>query len=484
MADKPIAYLSAADQLGLFASRELSPVEVLEAQVEQYERVGERVNAFSITHFDSAFDAARESEKRWGKGTARPLEGITVAIKDESAVKGWTAPNGCRLMADPVSQFNAPIIDKLEAAGVVMHAQTTTPELSILPVTWNDLFGVTRNPWDPSCTCGGSSGGAGAALAAGTTTLATGSDMAGSIRIPSSLNGLYGFKAPFGRIPPTPPWDMLPFAADGPMARTLDDTVLMENVMAGPHPATHVAIRPKLELPATWEPITGWRIAYDLDLGFSRLAPDVRRNTEEALSRLERAGATLEEVDLAWDGDAITRAIVGGLVSTLIGSALVDLGERGETQLTSYARRALDMARGVDGPAQYSQCAQTTAALYSGLSAVFERGYRALVCPTVAADWAPADLNPFTTMVDVDGTPTVNWVLTPAFNLLNRNPVLSVPTGRAGNGVPTGMQIVGPTYDDATCFRIGAAHQAQFEGLFTEGRFPDLRSTDEGNIHG
>lgn len=481
MPDRGLLWLSAADQLRLFAAGELSPVEVLEAQIRQAEEVEGRVNAFSITHFDAALDAARDSQERWVHGTARPLEGITIAIKDETSVAGWTAPNGSKLFLDAVSDTNDPIIDHLQASGAVLHAQTNTPELSLLPVTWNNVFGVTHNPWNLSCTCGGSSGGAGAALAAGTTTLASGSDMGGSIRIPASWNGLYGFKPPFGRVAPKPIIDMLPFASDGPMARTLADAAVMENIISGPHPATHVSLRPKLDLPHTWESIDGWRIAYDLDLGYSPLASDVRANTEAALARLEAAGAILEEVDLGWDGNEIVLAIFNGLLSTIIGGALVVLTDEDKAKLTTYGRNSADLARTQAGPLQYLACAKTTKTIYARLSSVFEAGAQALVCPTVATDWIPADLDPtVTTTVTIDGQAVdarVGWSLTPAFNLLNRNPVLSVPTGRAGNGVPTGMQIVAPTYEDATCFQIAAAHDTQFAPLFTPGVVPDLRET-------
>ncbi len=431
-----------------------------------------------MTHFDAAHEEARSSQERWAKGTARPLEGITVAIKDETAVAGWTAPNGSRLLLDAVSENNDPIIDKLREAGAVLHAQTNTPELSLLAVTWNDVFGVTRNPWDLSCTSGGSSGGSAAALGAGTTTLAAGSDMGGSIRIPASLNGLYGFKPPFGRVPPKPVIDMLPFASDGPMARSLADVVMMENAICGPHPATHVSIRPQLTLPGTWEPIDAWRIAYDLDLGFATLDSEVRANTEGALARLEAAGAIVKEVDLRWDGAEITQATFNGLLSTIVGADLLALAGQDDAMLTSYARNTLRLARSEAGPLQYLACAKSTAALYAKLSAVFELGYRALICPTVAAEWIPADLDSTVTRaIEIEGVEVdsrIGWALTPAFNLLNRNPVLSAPTGRAGNGVPTGMQIVAPTYDDATCFRIAAAHDSQFSPLFSAGGMPDL----------
>lgn len=199
-----LAYLSAFELRQLFQSKSVSPVEVLEAQIVRFEEVGPAVNAITHTHFEQARQAARMAEERYRRGDARPLEGITVALKDEDGLQGWIVTAGSALMAHHRLDRNTPVVDLLQDAGAIFHCQTTVPEFYFIGHTWSKLWGVTRNPWNLDFTVGGSSGGSGAALAAGLTTLATGSDMGGSIRIPSAFNGIYGFKPPHGRVPLAP----------------------------------------------------------------------------------------------------------------------------------------------------------------------------------------------------------------------------------------------------------------------------------------
>jgi amidase len=173
--DLELAYMTATEQLQLFRQKKLSPVEVLKAQLRLTEQRGKVVNCFTYLHPKEAMGQAKESERRWQQGNPRAIEGITVALKDEMAVKGWTMTSGSKVFRDRVMTTNDPIVVKLLEAGAVLHAQTTVPEMYFLIVTWSELWGVTRNPWNLQYAVGGSSGGSGAALAAGLTTLATGS---------------------------------------------------------------------------------------------------------------------------------------------------------------------------------------------------------------------------------------------------------------------------------------------------------------------
>jgi hypothetical protein len=203
-----LIYASTADLLKRYRRRELSPVEVLEAQIERYSEVEPLINACTYTHFDSARKAAKTSEQRYKNKTARPLEGITVALKDEYDVTGWITTAGSNVLKDNVATSNHPAVDKLIQAGAVLHMQTTVPEMYFAAVTWTDLWGVTRNPWNLKYTVGGSSGGSGAALAAGMTTLATGSDMGGSTEFPVPSMAFTGSSLPMGgthrhRAPPS-----------------------------------------------------------------------------------------------------------------------------------------------------------------------------------------------------------------------------------------------------------------------------------------
>ena len=192
-------------------------------------------------------------------------------------------------------------MDRLLRAGAILFARTTTPEFALLGVTHSDLWGVTRNPWNLDFSPGGSSGGAGAALAAGMTTLADGSDIGGSIRIPASCCGVFGLKPSHGRVPSGGPGSLDSYLAYGPMTRTVADAALMLNVMAGQHHDDPASVPDELALPLHPEGIKGWRIALSMDLGYFEVDPEVVRNTESAAAALREAGAIVEEVRMPVD---------------------------------------------------------------------------------------------------------------------------------------------------------------------------------------
>ncbi len=180
-------------------------------------------------------DLARKAEAKYAKGARTgALEGLPVGIKDESYIKGKPTSSGSLLMKDYVAEHTSPQNARILRAGAIVHARTATPEFSCAGYTWSRLWGVTRNPWNPAFTPGGSSGGAAASLAAGSSALATGSDIGGSIRIPAACSGVVGFKPPYGRNPDDPPFNLDFFCHTGPLARTVTDAILLQNVMSGP----------------------------------------------------------------------------------------------------------------------------------------------------------------------------------------------------------------------------------------------------------
>lgn len=472
-----LIYLSASEQLELFKSKKLSPVEVLQAQIKRAEAIEPLVNVYTYTHYDSAIAAAKESEKRYMQGNPRPLEGITVAIKDEYDKVGWITTAGSKLLENNVAKTNHPAVNKLLGAGAVIHAQTTVPEMYLTAVTWTDLWGVTRNPWNLDYTVGGSSGGSGGALAAGMTTLATGSDMGGSTRIPCAFNGLYGFKPPYGRNAPPPDSVFLLPATEGPLARTFTDMVHLQNVMAGPAPYTATALRPKLTLPLTYTSIKGWRIAFTLDQGWAEVDADTRQNTEQALDILRQQGAIVETVDLnlGMDGVQIRQAITYALLTGGFGADMATLNDYAD-QLTTYGRYFAGVAAQEMGIAQAKEAEETISYLYAKVQdAVFLKGYKAVVMPTLATSNIAADYDPTKDSTTINGQvvdPHVGWFLTPLWNLLNWNPVVSIPTGLNRNQVPTGLQIATPTYEDETAMQIAAAYAQAAPALFTGDRLP------------
>ena len=474
-----LAYLPATEARALFAAGKLSPVEVLEAQIAQIGAHNGAVNCITDTHFDSARAAARESEQRFRRGEARALEGLTVGLKDDQLLTGWITTYGSVLLKNQRATENTPVVDKLQEAGAVISIQTTVPEMMFHTATWSKLWGVTRNPWNLHYTPGGSSGGSGAALAAGFCTLATGSDMGGSIRVPSSLCGLYGFKPPFGRVAPATESADMVASTEGPMARTFADLALMQDAIAGPNPNSFVAIKPKLDYPRTYPGIEGWALAYDPTF-LGEPDADYFHNTEAAIKRFAELGAEPREVRMPWSNTEIAKTLIeGGLLSTSYGADMKALLPV-EDQLTPYARMYAELARDEAGPAAAKRFMQAMQAMYRDLRRlVFDTGCKALLVPTLRTNKVAADNDPTKDTFRLNGVdvPGREWVLTPAFNILSRCPVVNVPTGLAAeNGVPTGLQIVADAYEDLDAFQVAAAYASVAPQFFTGNLFPDYRN--------
>ncbi len=458
--------LGATEALERFRTRSLSPVELMRAVIERAEKVEPRINAFTTTLFEQALDRAREAELRYGRrgSDPRPLEGIPLAVKDESGIAGQRTTSGSLILKDHVDETTAPCNERLLEAGAIVHARSAAPEFSCAAVTHSRLWGVSRNPWNPEYTPGGSSGGSAASLAAGSTTLATGSDIAGSIRIPAACCGVVGFKPPYGRVPEESPYSFDFYCHEGPLARSVADCALMENAMVGPHPRDVTSLRPKLEIPAALEGISGWRIASSIDLGYVEVDPEVVRNTQNALGVFRDLGCRVDEVELGWTPEVLRAALshLGHLFGNLLAREL----DAHRELMTGYA---IDFAeRGQRTTADDFLDAMAVAGrIYERLGPLLET-YDVLVCPTNAIPAAPAAHDPSVDELRVNGVsvdPVLGWVMTYPFNLLSRCPVMSVPSGRAANGVPTGIQIVGRTYDDVAVFRAAAAYEAALGGF-------------------
>jgi amidase len=331
------------------------------------------------------------------------------------------------------------------------------------------LWGVTRNPWNPKFTPGGSSGGAAASLASATSSLATGSDIGGSIRIPASTCGLVGYKPPYGRNPDDPPFNLDFYCHTGPLARTVADAILLQNVMAGPSPLDISTLRPKLTLPRRYEPIRGWKIAYSLNLGFYTVDREVARNTLDALAIFRSLGATLEEVDLGWSKDTLEAGIV--YLRHIFGAYLSKLLKKHGRLMTSYARAFAEVGR-KSKAVDFVWTLEVANRMYASLGPILEK-YNVLICPTTALPAVKADFDQSKDRLRINGTavdPFLGWVMTSPFNTMSRCPVLQLPSGRAGNGVPTGIQIVGRTYRDADVFRAGMAYERACGEWFTSSR--------------
>jgi amidase len=470
MSDEDLCYLPASEALALFKQKKLSPVELMSAVIARAEATQKKINAFTFTHFDEAMTLARKAEAKYAKGARTgALEGLPIGIKDESYIKGKPTSQGSLIMKDYVADHTSPINARIMKAGGIVHARTATPEFSCAGYTWTKLWGVTCNPWNPKFTPGGSSGGSAASLASGTSAIATGSDIGGSIRIPASACGLVGFKPPYGRNPDDPPFNLDFYCHTGPLARSVRDAILLQNVMSGPSPIDVATLRPKLTLPMNYAPIKGMKIAFSMNLGFFEVDREVQKNTRAALDVLRGLGAEVNEVDLGWTHETMDASLA--YLTHLFGASLSRLLKKHSRQMTSYARQ-FAMKGQKSKAADFVETLEVVNRMYARLGPLLET-HTVLVCPTLAIPSVPADFDHSKGTIKINGkkvNPMLGWAMTAPFNMLSRCPVLSIPTGHAKNGVPTGMQIVGKTYRDADVFRVGLAFEQAAGGWFCNAK--------------
>jgi Asp-tRNA(Asn)/Glu-tRNA(Gln) amidotransferase A subunit family amidase len=460
MSDLDLCYMSATEALKRFKSRKLSPVELVRALIERAERVEPKINAFTYTFYERAIDQAKKAEAKYMRTDARtrPLEGLAVVIKDETTIKGERTTFGSVIFKDNIDEVTAPPAELIFKAGAIMLARSCAPEFSCAPICHTKLWGTTRTPWNLYYSSGGSSGGAGASLAAGTTTLANGSDIGGSIRIPASACGVYGFKPPYGRNPDSGPFNLDWYNHAGPMARSVADCALLQNVMSGPHPRDIVSMRPKLRVPDSFDGIKGWRIALSIDLGYIPVDKEVEANTRAAAAAFRDLGAKVEDVEIGWSKDArkAAWAHLAGLFGAWVGRLVPEHGRKMMPYTREFARRGkkTSMADFVEGM-------EIEGRMYEKLGALFQT-YDLLICPTLAVPSVKADMDLSDPGFKVNGVKVdayLDWCMTYPFNAMSRCPVMSVPSGFAKSGVPTGLQIVGRPYDDVAVFRAANAFE-------------------------
>jgi aspartyl-tRNA(Asn)/glutamyl-tRNA(Gln) amidotransferase subunit A len=429
------AALSAAYRAGT-----VSPVDVVTSCLARIEATDPRLNAFCLLDPDSALHQARAAERRLGEGhPLGPLDGVPVAVKDLLLTRDWPTRRGSRRTDPEPGSLDAPVVARLRAAGTVLVGKTTTPEFGWKAVTDSPLTGVTRNPWDPRRTPGGSSGGSAAAVAAGMVPLAIGTDGGGSIRIPSAFCGIVGLKPTHGRVPQSPPSPFGVLSHIGPHARDAADATLLLRAIAGPSsvdPFTDGVVA--LGGPPERRSLAGLRVAYSPTLGFASVEPDVASLVERAVTEVERLGAAVELVPSVLH-DPI------GLFETLwyAGAArtLAALGSDAEVDpgLVEFARRGDRLSA-----AAYVSALEGRATLVADVESFLSR-YDVLVTPSVPR-----------TAFEVGGDTPGGWPFdtwmswtpfTYPFNL-SGSPAVSIPCGLTGDGLPVGLQIVGRRYDD------------------------------------
>lgn len=474
MSGADLCYLPASDLLKKFQQRELSPVEVLDAQIARAEAVEPRINAFTDRYFDEARAHALASERRYAGGSALPLDGLLLAVKDAQRVAGKRTTHGSLVFADNVDEVSDPMVERLIAAGAIIHARTAASEFCLSAICSTRMWGETRNPFGPDHGPGGSSGGSAAALAAGTTTLATGTDIGGSIRIPASCCGVVGYKPPKGRNPDGTPASMDPYNHCGPLARSVADIALVQNVVSGPHPRDHASLRDRIVVSSQPGSLHGLHIAWSMNLGYVAVSPDVRANTLASLQAFRDLGATVEEVEIPWS-DECDRAAIAWYNTMHYGRQVLWHAQKHAELLTDYALAMAEAVRNHD-PDDTARSWDVQDEMYQSFGRLME-GYDLFVCPTTSIPALPLDRNRFADALLIEGKlrdPEYGWILTHQFNMLFNCPVMSVPSGKAANGLPTGIQLVGRTFDDATVFRAAAAYEDHVGGWYGDAWRPRL----------
>lgn len=467
MTDLP--FLSATEALSAFRNRTLSPVELTDAIIDRAEQSETQINALTFRYFDEARKTARMAETRYmGKGAdPRPLEGICVAIKDAGHIKGKPTSSGSLLADDAPQPTTSPVNQRVLDAGGIAHARSATPEFSCAAVTWSRRWGITRNPWNSAMTPGGSSGGAGASLAAGSSTLALGSDIGGSIRIPAACCGVVGYKPPRGRNPVDAPFNLDPYCHTGPMARTVSDTLMLQNLLSGPHPDDPCTL-PQHKITERPKSLKGLRIAISPDLGFFPVDAEVTAALDQASHMFRNLGAEVREIEPLWSERVLSAALTH--LRMIFGTSIAPQDEKDWDRMTPYARSFARAGLAVT-PREYLAALTMAGQAGQALGAVMAE-FDLLLCPTTAIPAVPADFDPGTEVLQINGQevdPMLGWVLTAPFNMLSTHPVLSLPVAQASNGVPIGLQIVGRPFDDDTVFGAALALEHIRGSWFTGG---------------
>ena len=452
-----LCFLPATDLAHLIATRGVSPVEVVEAFLGRIEAVNPRLNAYCTVAADQARAAAREAEARLMRGdTLGPLHGVPVSFKDMTPTAGLRTTWGSLLFEHHVPPQDALPVARTKDAGGIVLGKTNTSEFGCKGVTDNRVFGVTRNPWNLALTPGGSSGGAAAAVAAGLGPLAEGSDFAGSLRIPPAACGVVGFKPSPGRLPKVngDPWNTI--ATSGPITRTVRDAALFLDVLAGPDERDPLSLPAESFLTACGQAVGRLRVAWSPDLGYAAVDARVAAIAGAATRAFADLGCDLDEAHPGFaDPVEVEDGFGGAMYAALLGPRLAEWADRMDPRLVRFARRGEGMLA-----TDYARLQAERAALYRSVAAFFDR-YDLLLTPTIAVLPFPVDGPEPTEIagraVDRRG---YGWIpFTYPFNLTG-HPAISVPAGWTDDGLPVGLQMVGPRHGDAAVLRAAAAFEA------------------------
>ena len=448
-----LCFTPAATLARMIATRQVSPVAVTEAVLTRAAQVNPALNLFALTMFETARADARAAEAAVMRGdTLGPLHGVPITIKDNVPIAGLPLAQGSAAFADVVPAADATVVQRIRAAGAIIIGKTNLPEFAHKVLTDSPAYGVTRNPWNLAMTPGGSSGGASAALAVGVAPLAVGTDGGGAIRCPASCTGVVGLKPTRGRVPnERVPDGFANFAFIGPMARTMADTALLLSVMAGAAPsdpfslgAGAVAMPP----PAAVETAArGLRIGWIEHFGRYRTDPAVADLTRAAVMALAGEGAVVEPLADPCFDDIFERYIV--LATTAHAARYGHLPAIWGDRMSASIRASIANGQRYSA-VEWQRTHDWRTTFFRTVQGLFER-YDVIATPTMIGPPKP---------VEAEGSIATEayaeWAapLYP-FNL-SSHPAISVPAGMTADGLPVGLQLVGPWFGEQRLLDVGA----------------------------
>ncbi|KAA1422635.1 amidase [Mumia zhuanghuii] len=453
-------YSSARAMAAAVAAREISARELLALHLARIEQVNGTVNALVSIDADRAYVQAAKADDIAASGARLgPLHGLPYAVKDTHHVAGWRTTFGSPVMVDHVSTYDDLVVERVRAAGAVIVAKSNTPEFAAGSHTFNPVFGTTLNPYDTSRSAGGSSGGAAAALASGMVALADGSDMGGSLRNPASFCNVVGLRPSWGRVPTWPTWNLWEtVSVQGPLARDVDDLALLLSVLAGPDPRVPSADSTPGGVFADPAPVSldGLRVAFSIDLGGAfEVDTAVAAVVRTARAELSDAGAVVAD---AWpdlpDAEAAFRTLRAWLMEYALGDVLDAHPGEVKQSLADNIRAGRPLS-GHDVAVAYAQ----RSALAEKAREFFET-YDVLVMPVSQVPPFPADQE---FPAAINGRPQesyLDWMRSAFFVTVTGCPAISVPAGFTPDGLPVGVQLVGPAGSERRLLAVARAYEA------------------------
>ena len=456
-------FLDATDAARMIAARELSPVELARAALDRIDSVQPVVNAFTFVDRAAVLAAAEAAEAAVMRGgETGPLHGVPFTVKDMIAVAGHPITYASHAYRDNVPERDAVAVERLKAAGGIVLAITTMPELGPKATTDSRLWGVTRNPWDPSRTPGGSSGGGAAAVASGCGAITLGTDRAGSVRIPASCCALVGLKPTPGRVANADSASLFdPFSVIGPLTRSVADCALAMSILGGPHPGDPrsgpMAAGPASFSAAATGDLDGVRIGWTGDVGNGPAARAVEAACREALAALRARGAEIREIDIDLSASLdLMRPLATTHLRAVHGAAVAGLEDEVDPVITTLMGAGAAVS-GTEVAEAWIGCTR----LYRRIEAELA-DLDAIATPTLSTPALPLDPPPETVLVDGrDAGPTrQGWF--PYCHPFNHSghPAISVPCGWDPQGLPIGIQFAARWWDEAMLLRLAAELEA------------------------